>query len=703
MARGHRRLAARLAAITCLLFPTMLLLLCVARASAAPPASNAADGSNSNAYSSSVIEVSPDSNSQASVQTTPPLPQHLKLAYGTPDQANETSNMLGQLCGRPLDNRQRVEALTLDGRQSLTNWTEVEWALRCLPIIRNIYWQIDGLMPKLSQTLSEHRPSARLHLVSRDALGHFHWSPDHGRKTNSHYLDLMGSPALESVKVSITYGAEPAPQPMIDLHRLLTSCPNIRSLDLQLGHEGCVVSDGQPRAFNFEARQVFRVPMPVLEELKLSGYQFDQGADGEFSYPSAGLPRATNLLWPFNRLDHLQTNQYIFPPLYFALENAREWMFNHVDSTSRASRWVSSAYMRISGDHEIEEAQSCDFPCCREPDSDDLRNSNLQAWLNRTSFSNIKTLSLGGLYDSTAYALLFPAIDSLRELSIFGVSQCDAQKLLQHLDAPKYSLEALFLRHFQVPFNDPAILIDALVRHQVGLTSLSLLFINCLDGTWPTQKTYLNTTHLARLASGLPNLTSLDVDIDRDQHPEAFEATLHGFTQFPKLEELILRSGSPGELYSHTGLDKLFNASSLTSFVEHLVSPGSENNEVSGIPRFKRLEILLGDWDRRHEYSMGGPEHEYVGRYVCEVSSNDSDSQNGSSSSLGAPCISCSGVLIAPDMYGGAIAWQEGPDTDSFTRSRRSASARDVELMGSSWTEGLAALGHNVERTRWGV
>ncbi|KPI44730.1 uncharacterized protein AB675_8756 [Cyphellophora attinorum] len=690
MAQGRRRATSRLATTSCIMLTTVLILLYMIGASAAPPARKTADMSKSHTYSSTTVKGSPIQILPGAVKAIPPLPQHLKLAYGTPGQANETSNMLSQLCGRSREDRQGVDALTMDGRQSLTNWTEVQCALRCLPSVRNIYWQSDGLMPKLPQTLSEYLPSARLHLTSLDALGHFHWGPPHGHKRGNHYLDLMGSPAVESVKVAVIYGGEPAPQPMIDLHRLLTSWPHVTSLDLQLGHEGCVVSDGQPRAFNFEDRQVFHAPMPVLKELRLSGYAFDQGANGEFSYSSAGLPKATNLLWPFNRLEHWWAHSNIFPPLYFSLENARVWMFDHANSTSRFSRWVSSAYMRISGDHEIEEAQSCDFPCCRKPDSGDLRNSNLQAWLNRTSFSNITTLSLSGLYDDMAYALLFSAIDSLHELSIFGVSQCDAQKLLQHLDSPKHSLEVVSLRHFQVPFNDPGILIDALMRNQAALTSLSLQLINYLDVPWPARSTYLNTTHLARLASGLPNLTSLDVDIDRDQPHEAFDATVQAFERFSKLEELTLRSGSPGELYSHTGPDKLFNASSLASFVERLLPPVLAINDTCRVPTFRRLELLLGEWDRRHEHSMGGPEHEYVGRYVCKVLSNDSDSPSGSSPTPAAPRISCSGGLMAPDMWSGGVIWQEGPDSDSLIYSRKIRNIgfpRDIELLGQLWDE----------------
>jgi hypothetical protein len=258
MARRYRRPAARLASIPRdMSMMMLLLLLCILQANAVSSADNAVDVSISE-FQPSAVEVYSIQRQPETVQAIAPLPQHLNFRYWHDDEANRNSELLRQLCGRPLEDRQVVEALTVDRWQSFTNWTEVQYAFHCLPNIEDIYWQSDGLMPKISRILSEYLPTARLHLISPDTRRSYSEAHYPDRKRSNRYLELMGSPALASVKMSIIYEATPAPQPMIDLHRLLTSCANVTSLDLELGHEGCVVTGGQPQSFNFEDRQVFR-------------------------------------------------------------------------------------------------------------------------------------------------------------------------------------------------------------------------------------------------------------------------------------------------------------------------------------------------------------------------------------------------------------------------------------------------------------
>lgn len=57
--------------------------------------------------------------------------------------------------------------------------------------------------------------------------------------------------------------------------------PNIRELDLTIGHSGCVLGGGQPYAFDFTSHP--EAKFPPLEVLKLNGYDLESTSNKDWA------------------------------------------------------------------------------------------------------------------------------------------------------------------------------------------------------------------------------------------------------------------------------------------------------------------------------------------------------------------------------------------------------------------------------------
>jgi hypothetical protein len=83
---------------------------------------------------------------------------------------------------------------------------------------------------------------------------------------------VIGTPNLYSLKADIDYGPHSNKEDMALAFNILSNSPNIRELELSIGHSGCVVSGSQPYAFDFDSNPLAR--FPHLTSLKLSAYDF---------------------------------------------------------------------------------------------------------------------------------------------------------------------------------------------------------------------------------------------------------------------------------------------------------------------------------------------------------------------------------------------------------------------------------------------
>lgn len=563
------------------------------------------------------------------------LTAHLKLDYNGHPQAADTSRMLRGICAEDIANREVVQQCTVVGHGNLANWTEVTEALPCLPNLQDLFWEGIAPMPGMKEFMQTRLPECRLHLdmtpkfdmYTRERLG------------EASFSSLAGTAGMVSLKAHIEYGPDPEPHRIGFVHQLLATCPNIRSFDLAFDHHGCIVSDGQPRAFNFESGEFAGVGLPSLQELRLSWYDFEGPTHGQRRWTRRFF-RPDDLPWPFSRLTPEQMHHYLPPPLRFWLEEVKEWLY----SDDRPA-WLVRSYERLTGDRASPPTISeCESPCCDPPINE---TTNLDDWLDRMSFTNITTLELDTL-DDTAASRLFPTLHSLTSLNIHYTDDCSVKALFSYLQNPHNPLTALHLGHIPLPNNTLTFLLTTLESNHSTLKTLTL-------PSTPNP----SPEDLTTLTTALPNLTALTIRQPRTLHLLSNHTSP---THFPALESLTIQVPTPGGLYD-TRNDPLFNASALErQFLDFLCSPnntntGSIDSNTTGtttahIPNLQRLELLIGCWERRSENSMFGPPKEVVGRYVCERTA---------ATGTEAVAVECNGGLRVPGYYSGRPLLVEGP------------------------------------------
>ena len=656
---------------------SLLLLLVLAAQVRARDVSTVHTGT-SVTSSVSLVETSSITDLEA-ISEPPILPKALTLCYTDATEANKTSTLLQHICRHSIEDRQTVETVLVIGSRTRANWTEIEAGLTCLPNLEDLHWRMAGLMPGMKQFLEDTLADCRLHLDLRNGFDYY----SRKKVSDNAFLALLGSKNLYSVKAEKIYHSEPEPHWLPDLHRLITSCPGVRSLHLGLSHEGCIVSGGQPRAFDFADPQMFNLPMPVLNELRLSGYALEWDTSGNWRR-SEGYGYNERLLSPLNHLSEDAILWYMPENMQSTLSHWREWMFDATNSTNSFKKWMSSAYMQVSGDHRLSGETPCDAPCCSKRDDGE---TNLQAWMNNTAFTNVTTLSLDRL-DYTTARLLLPELHSLQDLSIYYTDGCSAHLLTQWLKDSARHLQSLQLRYIHSPSNNHSNLVHALATNKQSLRSLQLGFV-ADERQYLPQHIALTNSHLEDLVVDMVHLTHLDIDVDRNAPPEDMAETFRILRKLPALQTLTLRAMTPGSTRRYPlAEDKVFNASMLTKLTRSLILPQpNEKVTMDDPPSLRSLELIVGPWASRNVDGMMGPPEELIGRYVCTVQSSLPESTANMTESSGvsatrreevnrqaAPLpdeyedglrVSCSGGFLDANWHaslGGTVKKHEGPD-----------------------------------------
>ncbi|ETN38021.1 uncharacterized protein HMPREF1541_07644 [Cyphellophora europaea CBS 101466] len=346
--------------------------------------------------------------------------------------------------------------------------------------------------------------------------------------------------------------------------------------------------------------------------------------------------------------------------LQSSLVDFKDWLF-----APDRSPWIADTYERLTGDHDYSsnpENEPCYFPCCEPAPTDHV---NLDAWIKQMSFSAIHTLELDWI-DSTVSSRLFYRLLSLTNLSIHGADRCSTQSLQSYLEQPLQPLITLHLSNIQLPNNTFGPLI----------TTLGSTHRNLSDLTLRAENTIVSPAELNRLASLLPNLTSLTLSHNRSlpllpsssrYSPEEEAAAAAAAATFSSLQQLKLHVPSPGDFYK-TQQDTVFNASTLATQFRDLTSHHPANSTASTTstaavrnipaPKLQELEVLIGPWSRRNENSMLGPPTDVMGRYVCTRQATGDDEKGGGG---GAVVVECSGGVLSPWSRGGGALVEEGP------------------------------------------
>lgn len=580
---------------------------------------------------------SDDSDQTSDVTANFSLTAHLKLDYTDQSEATHTSRLLQGICAQDASDRAVVQQCTVFGSGMLANWTDVTEALPCLPNLKDIYWQSIVPMPLMNEFLQTDLPGCRLHLDMTPAFDRL--ARSHTR--DKAYTSLVGSHSMASLKIHIEYGGDPEPDRLDVVHELLATCPNIRSLDLRFGHSGCLVSDRQPKAFNFEKSRFADTTLPPLQELTLRWYDFDGPRDGERRWMDR-LFSPEALPWPFSKLTPEQVNHYLFPPLRFWLEDVKEWIYS-----DERPAWVARNYERWTGDKPSSPAPpTCPTDCC--PSNETV---NVDAWLERMSFANITTLDTDTL-DITAASRLLPNLRSLTNLTIHSMDGCECEALFEYLNNPHKPLTALNLVHASLPNGTHLSLLRILESKHQTLSTLTL-----------PSSPKPSPGDLATLAAGLPNLTSLTL-----RQPRALPLLGHHTPaiHFPSLEFLTIHVPTPGELYT-TRNDTLFNATALKrQFLTLIDAPNRDDTaaDTAYLPNLQSLELLIGPWGSRREDSMLGPPRQVIGRYLCTRAANTNADGDNAEDGAGNVKVECSGGLTQPSCYAPRRLLVEGPHGD---------------------------------------
>ena len=204
------------------------------------------------------------------------------IDYGTryPDETDNDGSDAQSAHKALLDIQERdaqcgpLTSITFEGNGISADDGEIEMALRSLPVqLSDIHWNIGKPIPSTTlRSIEDHHLSARLHynmpFHNWEGLNLSVWRSWHTRRRLPSLRSILGSPNLYALKAELHYGAEDLPDDLPLVHEVLTTCSNLRELDLNIRYTGGCTPATWPRAFAFQKNPN---PLPPLEVLKIAG------------------------------------------------------------------------------------------------------------------------------------------------------------------------------------------------------------------------------------------------------------------------------------------------------------------------------------------------------------------------------------------------------------------------------------------------
>jgi len=575
--------------------------------------------------------------------------RYLKVNYEREDVAIRT-NIFLRCLAQPKAARLRsnVTEILVTGDDSNANWKLLTDGFDGLSAVETVRWHSSkAIPPEILSSLSTNNPISKLyynlHFGQPFDCSSLDWNYEDGdypfpvhvpQNRNAEQESVINSKSLHALKASILYGGDENPEDLDLVWKILTSCSNLRELDLSIQRRGGLLADQQPFAFDFASNK--NAKLAQLEVLKLDGYRLDHNSSGG----------------PFT-MNHKQIYEY---------QNRHHRVIGGTTTYTNWWRQRIHLFTEIVRDQYENVVELLDFT----PQIDVRTNG--QAWMQAMNWSNIHTLSLTS---PSIYTLghIISAVDtcssasciagnlsghefslpSLRSLSISGASYHPAaQSVLLFLSyiAP---LTSLSLR--DVELDGFQHLIKILTSHHPTITHFSLIEREELRSRdshweeasldWPSgrQRTnylahpYLSLDQLDELSYSLENLESLDIDIDRSTanatDGSGWNTTLlDHLAQFPRLQHLTLRLESTSvdgirpssehldtrgdsEGYKKAAKDELLNEASVRELFHQLRIRRPQGQ------RIVTLEVYSGLWHERNEVCFGPPQMRGYGRWKC--------------------------------------------------------------------------------------
>ena len=564
------------------------------------------------------------------------LPQgstHLTLDYDSPGTAGEAEGALWAIEHlEELQLRQRIHRIPVDGWGSLTNFTTLASGLSRIVHLEELHWcNNDPIPQQILSVLKDFRPSCKLMY----AMKFSNWDPyqddyvpiqgsgeEPHRDVRSKTRSLvLGSPNLYQLSTYVRYGRYDDPESLRLIHQILTSCPNLRYVDLAIGHEGCVVGNDQPYAFDFSGNSTLaKGSFAPLESLRLSRYRLDARYNGDYWSRSSYGPDRSRLKWPW----------HYFPDLILQNLPPPWWDFMYKEYV-----------------HPQKPGCPTEFN----------ETTNLDGWIERMDFSKLNSLDLPGVSPASLHKLQ-PVLTNLTSLAIHGGGNCTAGALEHFLDNGTKRLRKLHLCNiYFTSFNN---LLNILSKRGQSLTLVTLYesedsrehscwnsdedrdHPNCAGdyehwNTWYDDHLYLNTSQLRQLQQSSPAIEILDIDMDRNLDTNAQNELFKTLGCFPHLSNLTLRLESPtfqairdgtcGDRWQSRHFakdlhDPVINGTWVKNIFHSIrLAQTKHSDPATGTrsPALTMLEVTVGAWARRNQHGMSMPDKFVLGRFECNA------------------------------------------------------------------------------------
>lgn len=205
------------------------------------------------------------------------------IDYGTPTYSDERDTTISDAQSARkalLDIQERdvqcdhIRSINFEGNGASVNDTEIEEALRSLPVpLEDIHWNLGKPIPSTTlRIIEDHHTSGRLHynmpFHNWERVDRSEWRTWHTNRRLPLLRSILGSPNLHALKAVLLYGPQDLPGDLPLVHEVLTTCKNLRELDLSIRYTGGCTPATWPQAFAFQKNPN---PLPPLEVLKISG------------------------------------------------------------------------------------------------------------------------------------------------------------------------------------------------------------------------------------------------------------------------------------------------------------------------------------------------------------------------------------------------------------------------------------------------
>jgi hypothetical protein len=214
------------------------------------------------------------------MQSTKEFDTHLKLEFGFSESIFESQALVASLLDTSSSaRRDAVREISILGFAYPDDTHQLPSLFEKLTNLEILHWKAqEPIPPSIVQILERNSPSCQLNYtlnLSQDLRPEVRdrASPDDS---------VVKSSLLRALKVDIMYGGENNFADLSLVFKILTTCPNLRSLELSIHHHGCVVGGWTPYAFDFRSNP--NTKFPPLEVLKLDGYDLDEDSDGGYAW-----------------------------------------------------------------------------------------------------------------------------------------------------------------------------------------------------------------------------------------------------------------------------------------------------------------------------------------------------------------------------------------------------------------------------------